>query len=168
MAAIVNHYQDCVIEYPGVYTTWKSFAPGVKPKYGIVIFKDRNLHLSNDISWNPLRSAGMGGILRRFPSGAFHVSNLATDWHFTFEQAADAAQAWQRKKYEECREFVMQYEKEQGKPTTLTPELLADALDCFWNAAIGHAHNAQSTLAMDTAGSMAEGFAAIANRLRGN
>lgn len=48
----------------------------------------------------------------------------------------------------------------------LTAERLADALDCFWNAAIGHAHNAQSTLAMDTAGSMAEGFAAVANRLR--
>lgn len=53
------------------------------------------------------------------------------------------------------------------KINVLTPELLADALDCFWNAAIGHAHNAQSTLAMDTAGSIAEGFAAIANRLRG-
>lgn len=44
--------------------------------------------------------------------------------------------------------------------------ILADALDCFWNAAIGEAHNRQSAAAMDTASVMATGFAAVAARLR--
>ena len=44
---------------------------------------------------------------------------------------------------------------------------LADALDAFHNAAIGHALRNQSTsLAMDTLGGMAEGFTAVANQLR--
>lgn len=43
---------------------------------------------------------------------------------------------------------------------------IADALDCFWNAAIGEAHNRQSSAAMDTASVMAEGLAAISTRLK--
>lgn len=48
--------------------------------------------------------------------------------------------------------------------TALTTENLADALSCFWNAAIGEAHNQRSD--MPVASIMAEGFAAIERRLR--
>ena len=54
----------------------------------------------------------MGGVITRYPSGAYHVNNHESDWQFTFEKAAEAAQAMQRKKYETYRKFVMQYEKE--------------------------------------------------------
>lgn len=51
--------------------------------------------------------------------------------------------------------------------THITKIELADALDAFWNAAIGHCHRNQSTsLAMDTVGAIAEGFSAIAYQLR--
>lgn len=55
----------------------------------------------------------------------------------------------------------------QGAPSNaaLTPAQLADALNCFWNAAIGDAHNRQSSTAMDAASVMAEGLAAVAARL---
>lgn len=46
----------------------------------------------------------------------------------------------------------------------LTKADLAEALECFWNAAIGDCHNRQDGIG--TIGPMAEGFAAIANRLR--
>lgn len=46
-----------------------------------------------------------------------------------------------------------------------TIEILVDALGCFWNAAIGEAHNRQSSVAMDCAAVMAEGVAAVACRL---
>lgn len=47
----------------------------------------------------------------------------------------------------------------------ITAAELADALGCFWNAAIGAAHERQSATAMDAASVMAEGFAAVAVRL---
>lgn len=47
----------------------------------------------------------------------------------------------------------------------LTAKQLADALGCFWNAAIGEAHNRQSGVAMDVACVMAEGFRAVEQRL---
>lgn len=50
--------------------------------------------------------------------------------------------------------------------TELTTEALVDALDCFWNAAIGSAHERQSGSAMDLASVLAEGVAAVAQRLR--
>lgn len=46
----------------------------------------------------------------------------------------------------------------------LTKEDLADALECFWNAAIGEAHTRQG--GMDTASIMAVGIAAVATRLK--
>ena len=52
----------------------------------------------------------MGGVFTRYPSGKIFGREIG--WQQTFEQAADAAQTVQRKRYEECREFVMQYEKE--------------------------------------------------------
>ncbi len=48
----------------------------------------------------------------------------------------------------------------------LTPAMLADALDCAWNAAIGAAHEQRSPGAMDTASVIASAFSAVANRLR--
>lgn len=49
----------------------------------------------------------------------------------------------------------------------ITPSQLADALECFHNAAIGHAHRESVTsLAMDVATTLAEGFNAIGLRLR--
>ena len=48
----------------------------------------------------------------------------------------------------------------------LTADDLADAFGCFWNAAIGDAHNRQDSTAFAVIGSMAEGFAAIERRLR--
>ncbi|MER9769011.1 hypothetical protein NKJ09_23435 [Mesorhizobium sp. M0189] len=48
----------------------------------------------------------------------------------------------------------------------LTAEMLADALGCFWNAAIGDAQHKQDSTALAVASSMAEGFAAIESRLR--
>ena len=45
-------------------------------------------------------------------------------------------------------------------------ETLADALDCFWNAALGAAIDTQDSTATATAGALAQGFAAIARRLR--
>ncbi len=46
----------------------------------------------------------------------------------------------------------------------LTKADLAEALDCFWNAAIGAAHREQA--GMSFASIMAEGLAAVAERLR--
>jgi len=50
----------------------------------------------------------------------------------------------------------------------LTGSALADALDCFWNAGIGEAHQRRSAEAMDVATVMAVGIAAVANRLKGD
>lgn len=47
----------------------------------------------------------------------------------------------------------------------LTTDDLAEALSCFWNAAIGEAHNRQDSTAFAVASIMAEGFAAIERRL---
>lgn len=44
--------------------------------------------------------------------------------------------------------------------------IVAEALDCFWNASIGSARNSQDPAALAMAGALAEGFAAIATRLR--
>ncbi|RWX70453.1 hypothetical protein EN780_03400 [Mesorhizobium sp. M4B.F.Ca.ET.089.01.1.1] len=49
---------------------------------------------------------------------------------------------------------------------TVTFGKLADAFGCFWNAAIGDAHNRQDATAFAVIGSMAEGFAAVERRLR--
>jgi hypothetical protein len=46
----------------------------------------------------------------------------------------------------------------------LTASVLADALECFWNAAIGDAHARQA--GMDAASVVATGFAAVAARLK--
>ncbi|WP_378952253.1 hypothetical protein [Mesorhizobium sp. ANAO-SY3R2] len=48
----------------------------------------------------------------------------------------------------------------------LTATHLAEALGCFWNAAIGEAHNKQDSTAFAVIGSMAEGVAAIERQLR--
>lgn len=50
-----------------------------------------------------------------------------------------------------------------SNPQPLTPAMLADALGCFWNAAIGASHRQQDGVVF--AGIMAEGFAAVASRL---
>lgn len=50
--------------------------------------------------------------------------------------------------------------------THVTHEQLAEAFECFWNAAIGEAHNQQDSTALAVSACMATGFAAIANRLR--
>lgn len=55
----------------------------------------------------------MGGQFSRYPSGMIFDREIG--WHRKFEDAADAMQAVQRKKYEQYREFVMQYEKEALK-----------------------------------------------------
>jgi hypothetical protein len=47
----------------------------------------------------------------------------------------------------------------------LTAAILADALDCFWNAAIGEAHN-RTAAAMDVAAVTAEGLAAVSRHLK--
>lgn len=52
------------------------------------------------------------------------------------------------------------------KERPLTADDMAEALECFWNASIGSAHNQQSSTAMDCASVMSEGFAAVSNRLR--
>ena len=52
----------------------------------------------------------MGGVITRYPSDMCHAKEIG--WHDTFAKAADAMQIMQRKRYEECREFVIQYEKE--------------------------------------------------------
>ena len=46
----------------------------------------------------------------------------------------------------------------------ITKEDLADALDCFWNAAIGEAHTRQA--GMDVASILAEGINAVSIRLK--
>lgn len=48
----------------------------------------------------------------------------------------------------------------------LTASRVADALDAFWNAAIGEARNQQVGDALATASVMAEGFRAVAEKLR--
>lgn len=50
--------------------------------------------------------------------------------------------------------------------TLLTAAQLADALDCYWNAALDDAMTRQSQGAMDAASVTARGIAAVANRLR--
>jgi Holliday junction resolvasome RuvABC endonuclease subunit len=51
----------------------------------------------------------------------------------------------------------------QDRP--LTAAQLAEAFGCFWNAAIGEAHERESYEAMSTATVMAEGMAAVQRRL---
>lgn len=48
----------------------------------------------------------------------------------------------------------------------ITKTQLADALDNFWNVAIGAARNSQDSTACATVGAIAEGLAAVANTLR--
>lgn len=48
----------------------------------------------------------------------------------------------------------------------LTKADLAEALSCFWNAAIGSAHERQDSTAFAVVGSVAEGVAAVERRLR--
>lgn len=48
----------------------------------------------------------------------------------------------------------------------MDPEILADALDCFWNAAIGAAHEKQDSTVFAVVGCIAEGVQAVSNRLR--
>jgi len=43
---------------------------------------------------------------------------------------------------------------------------LADALDCFWNPAIGAAHDSGSSDVIAVVGAIAQGFGAMAQRLR--
>ncbi len=52
------------------------------------------------------------------------------------------------------------------QPAPLTKTDLAEALSCFWNAAIGDAHNRQDSTAFAVIGAMAEGIAAVERRLR--
>jgi len=47
----------------------------------------------------------------------------------------------------------------------MTPKTLADALGCFWNAAMGAAHARQDFTATSVATVMVEGVAAVAARL---
>lgn len=53
-----------------------------------------------------------------------------------------------------------------GREPPLTVAVLADAFSCFWNAAIGDAHQRQDSTAFAVIASMAEGFAAVERRLR--
>lgn len=48
----------------------------------------------------------------------------------------------------------------------MTDNKLADALDCFWNAAIGPARDSGDFSTIQTVGAIAEGFAAVSQRLR--
>lgn len=49
---------------------------------------------------------------------------------------------------------------------SIDAETMADVLDCFWNAGIGSATESQDITAMAVAGALAEGFSAMARRLR--
>lgn len=51
-----------------------------------------------------------------------------------------------------------------SKPNPLL--IMADALECFWNASIGSAKQSQDATALAVAGALSEGFAAVASRLR--
>lgn len=55
--------------------------------------------------------------------------------------------------------------QEEGREAVVTPSALADALECFWNAALGEARNHDGAT-MANAAVMAEGMNAIARRLR--
>lgn len=48
----------------------------------------------------------------------------------------------------------------------ITKGELAEALSCFWNAAINGAHDRQDSTAFAVVGSMAEGISAVEQRLR--
>jgi hypothetical protein len=61
------------------------------------------------------------------------------------------------------RAAIEAYEREKEPPLTATQ--LADALGCFWNAAIGSANDRQDATAFSVVGAMAEGIAAIQKRL---
>lgn len=47
----------------------------------------------------------------------------------------------------------------------VTAAQLADALGCFWNAAIGAAHNSQDSTTFATIGAISDGLAAVQRRL---
>jgi len=49
----------------------------------------------------------------------------------------------------------------------LTSAALAEALGAFWNASINEARNRDSSVAVDCAAVMSEGFAAVAAQLKG-
>ncbi|MER9524045.1 hypothetical protein NKI96_10715 [Mesorhizobium sp. M0292] len=65
-----------------------------------------------------------------------------------------------------AREYTADEQRAFASMGDLTCAKLADAFACFWNAAIGDAHNRQDSTAFAVVGSMAEGFAAIERRLR--
>jgi hypothetical protein len=68
----------------------------------------------------------------------------------------------ERAEWPDCtRSYVEWLESRDTAP--LTASVLADALDCFWNAALGAAHQRQEGFA--TANIMVEGIAAVARRL---
>jgi len=76
-----------------------------------------------------------------------------------------------RKKSDRLRGVVIEaftnlLEKKAKPSDPLTKADLANALDCFWNASIGAAHNAQDSTSFSVIGCMAEGISSIARRLR--
>ena len=81
---------------------------GIEMKHNGIEYKEETLH---DVT--RYDGGAMGGIVKKMPSKLFGVfcDGIIAALP-TFEQAADAAQAMQRKRYEESRAFVMQYEKE--------------------------------------------------------
>lgn len=61
------------------------------------------------------------------------------------------------------RQAITAYEAEQEPP--LTASQLADALGCFWNAALGSAHSSGNGMVSSAISAVVEGVAAVQARL---
>jgi len=72
-------------------------------------------------------------------------------------------------KADDIRTVAAAYLSAKSEPVAvraLNADEIADALDCFWNAGIGEAHNQQDSTAMATVSAIAVGLAAISTRLK--
>ena len=65
MTAIVNHYEDCVIEHPAIYKPYSPYHLQTMPRYVVVLYKDKNKHLTDEINWRPTKGGQEVSRLKR-------------------------------------------------------------------------------------------------------
>ncbi|QSY98590.1 hypothetical protein J2J97_32315 (plasmid) [Rhizobium bangladeshense] len=99
--------------------------------------------------------------------GLHRVSDLVTFWITEPDMDKVMAGTFGEPQLERLRASVIDLRHKAAKANdVLTKTDLRDALDCFWNAALGEAHRRQDSTAFSVASVMAEGIQAIANSLK--
>ena len=84
MTAIIKKYEDCTIEYPAIYKPYSPYTPGGASRYGVVIYKDKNEHLTDEINWLPTkRSVELGRWKKSFSSQNSPLVTLINSYYET-------------------------------------------------------------------------------------